>query len=284
MKTILSIQSHVAFGYVGNRAAVFPLQRMGCDVVAVHTVQFSNHTGYGTWAGDVFDDNHIRRVISGLKDRGVLDRCDALLTGYTGSSAICDIINGVRDQIPSTAPWVCDPVMGDVGRGFFVKDGIPDFFKNTALKRAKVITPNLFELEYLSEQKIRSTDDALRACDAVHQSGAKIILLTSMITDDTPQGYISVLVSDVDNGAFMVTTPIFDFVTPPNGSGDCTAALFTGHILSEVPIDVALEKTVASVYGLFEKTHHSGSRELQMIAAQDEFISPTHHFQAVRLA
>ncbi|MDD3020544.1 MAG: pyridoxal kinase PdxY [Alphaproteobacteria bacterium] len=284
MKTILSIQSHVAYGYVGNRAAVFPLQRMGFDVVAVHTVQFSNHTGYGTWTGDVFGDDHIRRVLAGLKDRGVLDHCDALLTGYAGSSAICDIICETLDQLPPSTPWICDPVMGDVGRGFFVKDGIPDFFKSTSLKRASVITPNLFEMEYLSGQDIRSTEDALRACQIIHGYGVPTILLTSLITKDTPDHHISILASDKNHGQYIVTTPMLDLNPAPNGSGDCTAALFAGHLLAGATPDIALERTIGSIYGLFEKTQQAGTRELAVITAQDEFVNPTYSFSAIKIS
>ncbi len=283
MKSFLSIQSHVAYGYVGNRAAVFPLQRMGYDVVAVHTVQFSNHTGYGSWTGDIFSDTHIRQVIAGLKDRGVLEHCDALLTGYAGSTAICDIICETLDQLPASTPWICDPVMGDVGRGFFVKDGIPDFFKSTALTRAQVITPNLFEMEYLSGQKISTTEDALQACRKIHQAGVSTILLTSLITKDTPDHHISVLASDKTHGQFLVTTPMFNLDPAPNGSGDCTAAIFAGHLLGGLTPDVALAKTIGSIYGLFEKTQQAGTRELAIIAAQDDFVSPRHIFDVRKL-
>ncbi|HRK97902.1 MAG TPA: pyridoxal kinase PdxY [Alphaproteobacteria bacterium] len=284
MKTILSIQSHVAYGYVGNRAAVFPLQRMGYDVVAVHTVQFSNHTGYGSWTGDVFGETHIRQVLAGLKDRGVFETCDALLTGYAGSSAICDIICDTLDQLPVSTPWICDPVMGDTGRGFFVKDGIPDFFKNTALARATVLTPNLFEMEYLSGRTIRSTEDALSACHVIHDTGVKTILLTSLIAEDTPEKHISILASGKDQGQLIVTTPMLDLSPAPNGSGDCTAALFAGHLLAGQSLDSALTKTVGSIYGLFEKTQQAGTRELAMIAAQDDFVSPRHSFPVRRLS
>jgi len=88
MKKILSIQSHVAYGYVGNRAAVFPLQRLGHEVIAINTVQFSNHTGYGTWSGDVFSYQHIKEVLQGVDDRGGLENLDAVLSGYLGEAVL----------------------------------------------------------------------------------------------------------------------------------------------------------------------------------------------------
>ena len=150
---LLSIQSHVAYGHVGNAAAVFPLQRMGVEVWPVHTVQFSNHTGYGDWQGQVFDAGLIREVVAGIEQRGVLGECDGVLSGYMGGAdigaAILDAVATVKRANPA-ARYCCDPVIGDVGRGVFVRDGIPEFMKAKAVPAADIITPNQFELDYLS--------------------------------------------------------------------------------------------------------------------------------------
>jgi pyridoxine kinase len=153
-KTILSIQSHVAYGYVGNRAAVFPLQRMGYDVIAINTVQFSNHTGYGEWRGDVFSPDHIQDILEGIDKRGV--KIDALLTGYLGDAAIGQTILNAIDHF-NIPLWLCDPVMGDVGRGFFVHKDIPDFFKEKAARRAAIMKPNQFELNALTGMTIATS-------------------------------------------------------------------------------------------------------------------------------
>src|SRR5690606_35612250 len=149
---VISIQSHVAYGHVGNSAAVFALQRLGIEVWPVHTVQFSNHTGYPDWQGEVFSADHVARVLAGLEARGAFARCDALLTGYIGDpalgSVILDAVTRIRAANPA-ALWACDPVMGDHGRGLFVRDGIPAFFCAQALPAADLVTPNLFELERL---------------------------------------------------------------------------------------------------------------------------------------
>ena len=146
---ILSIQSHVAYGHVGNAAAVFPLQRMGHEVWPIHTVQFSNHTGYGAWRGQVFDAGLIADCVLGLEERGALARCDGVLSGYMGSAdtgvAILDAVARVRAAHPS-ALYCCDPVMGDVGRGMFVRPGIPEFLRDRVVPMADVATPNHFEL------------------------------------------------------------------------------------------------------------------------------------------
>ena len=132
---ILSIQSHVAWGHVGNAAAVFPLQRLGFEVLPVHTVQFSNHTGYGQFRGQVFGADHIREIIAGLRERGVLQRVSAVLSGYLGDAGtgavILDAVGEIRRENPAVR-YLCDPVMGDVGRGVFVNPAIPDFLRDQA--------------------------------------------------------------------------------------------------------------------------------------------------------
>ena len=144
---ILSIQSHVAYGYVGNRAATFPLQRLGFDVWAVNTVQFSNHTGYGAWQGEVFSPAHVRSIVDGIAERGVMGQCDALLSGYLGDPALGEVVVEAAERVRAANPaavWACDPVMGDVGRGFFVRPGIPELFRDRIVPMADVIAPNQF--------------------------------------------------------------------------------------------------------------------------------------------
>jgi pyridoxine kinase len=274
MKQILSIQSHVAYGYVGNRAATLPLQRLGHEVSVINTVQFSNHTGYQKWTGEVFTAAHIENVLDGLESVGALEKMDALLTGYLGDPAIGDIILSVLDRLPKCVRWLCDPVMGDVGRGFFVRPGIPDYFRQKALARASIITPNQFELEYLAGRQILTLDDAKAACRMAHEMGPEIVLLTSLIHDGTRDDEIQMLASAKSGEQFLVTTPRLMMDPAPNGAGDCTSALFLGHIVSGAPLGEALSKTASSVFALFEKTLAAGRRELNMIAAQDDFVNP----------
>src|SRR5215470_10233667 len=171
---ILSIQSHVAYGHVGNAAAVFPLQRMGVEVWPIHTVQFSNHTGYGSWQGRVFDAGMISEVVAGIEQRGVLGECDGVLSGYMGSAgigaAILDAVATVKRANPA-AKYCCDPVIGDVGRGIFVREGIPEFMREKAVPAADIITPNQFELEYLSGHESGTLRAACDTVKAVHDFG-----------------------------------------------------------------------------------------------------------------
>jgi len=280
---ILSIQSHVAYGHVGNDAATFPLQRMGVEVWPVHTVQFSNHTGYGSWKGQVFDAGMIGEVVAGIEQRGVLGECDGVLSGYMGSaeigSAILEALATVRRDNPG-AKYCCDPVIGDVGRGIFVREGIPEFMRNKAVPAANIITPNQFELDYLSgrtSKTLRQTRDAVKA---VHDLGPSAILVTSLLTDETPTDAIDLLASDA-SGCFIVRTPKLPLVV--NGAGDAIAALFFAHYLQEPNLAEALSSAVSAIFGVLAKTAESGGREIQLVAAQDEIVKPSRVFTAEAL-
>ncbi len=280
---ILSIQSHVAYGHVGNASAVFPMQRLGVEVWPIHTVQFSNHTGYGAWKGRVFDGGMIDEVMEGIAERGVLPSCTGLLSGYMGSAdighAILSAVERVRAANPK-AVYCCDPVMGDVGRGVFVRPGIPEFMREQALPAADIVTPNQFELELLTDIEIRTIADAHRAVEALRDAGPKVVLVTSLVTDETPADSIDLMAADA-RGAFRVRTPKLDVSV--NGAGDAIAALFFVHYLREESAAAALAKAAASVYGLLKRTKEAGSREILTVAAQDEFVTPTHQFVPEKL-
>ena len=188
---VLSIQSHVAYGHVGNSSAVFALQRLGVEVWPVHTVQFSNHTGYGAWRGRIFDGESVDEVVEGIAERGVLGRCDAVLSGYLGSSdvghAVVGAVARVREANPD-AVYCCDPVIGDVGRGVFVRPGILELLRDVAVPVADVVTPNHFELDALSGTTTRSLASVKDAVAAVQALGPRTVLTTSLVAEDTPRG------------------------------------------------------------------------------------------------
>ena len=198
MVAVLSIQSHVAYGHVGNSSAVFPLQRLGIEVWPVHTVQFSNHTGYGEWQGRVFDGPAIEEVVDGIAQRGVLGSCDAVLSGYLGSAdighAVVQSVQRVRQANPA-AVYCCDPVIGDVGRGVFVRPGIPEFMREVAVPTADLVTPNHFELDSLAGTTTKTLADVKDAVAAVQALGPRVVLTTSLDTDDTPADAVDLLAS-----------------------------------------------------------------------------------------
>ncbi len=280
---ILSIQSSVAYGHVGNSAAVFPLQRLGHEVWPVLTVHFSNHTGYGAWRGPLLDPADVREVIAGIDDRGVLGTADAVLSGYQGDpavgSVVLDAVARVQELNPD-AVYCCDPVMGDVGRGMFVKPGIPEYLRDQVVPRADIVTPNHFELDFLAGRTTSTLAEVLDAVDAVRATGPRDVLVTSVLhADSAPDTLDVVAVSDA--GAWAVTTPLLPI--SPNGCGDVTAALYLAHLRTTGSPARALELTTSAVYAVLEATLAAGTREIQLVAAQDAIASPPARFEARQL-
>ena len=280
---LISIQSHVAYGHVGNAAAVFPLQRLGCEVWPIHTVQFSNHTGYGGWRGEVFEASAVRDVVLGLSERGALASCDGVLSGYIGSTAtgeaILDAAARVR-RANHAARYCCDPVIGDTGRGVFVRSGVAEFMRERAVPAADVVTPNQFELECLTGRSISTLAAACAAIDAVHALGPQAVLVTSVRTEETPPDAID-LVASHHAGRFRVRTPLLPLAA--NGAGDVVAALFFFHYLRCGSLAQALADAASSIFGILQKTAEAGAREMLLIDAQDELVSPTRRFEVEAL-
>jgi pyridoxine kinase len=282
---ILSIQSWVSYGHVGNASAVFPLQRLGCDVWSIHTVQFSNHTGYGHWTGQVYSGASVRELVDGIAARDVLHRCDAVLSGYVGDAAIGDAIlhavQRAREANPN-AIYCCDPVIGDTDTGVYVRAGIEEFLRDHALPQADIATPNRFEVERLTGldcSTIASAKQAIaRLAEGMRADGPRCVLMTSLETEHTPGDHIDMMVAEA--GAFhLLRTPRLPVSV--NGAGDAIAALFLYHRLNSGNAVTALELAGSSIHGVLRRTAEAGSREIQLIAAQDEFVSPTRLFQAV---
>lgn len=277
---ILSIQSSVAYGHVGNSSAVFPLQRLGFGVWPVITVHFSNHTGYGQWRGPVLPAVDIADVVAGIEERGVLPSCDAVLSGYMGDVSLGGVITDAVSKVKAANPqaiYCCDPVMGDVGRGFFVRPGLPEFIRDRAVPLADLITPNQFELEFLTGRTIATLADALSAAKAALALGPRLVVVTSLMREDSPADAIEMLAVQED-GAWLLETPLLPLSV--SGAGDATSALFLAHYLRDRSPASALEKTANSIFAVLERTAAEGSREIQLIPAQEEIAHPPSRFQA----
>ena len=280
---ILSIQSSVAYGHVGNSAAVFPLQRLGHEVWPVLTVHFSNHTGYGAWRGPLLDPADVRDVIAGIEDRGVLGEADAVLSGYQGDPAVggvvLDTVARVKELNPA-AVYCCDPVMGDVGRGMFVRPGIPEFMRDTVVPQADIVTPNHFELDFLAGRTTSTLAEIRDAADSVRERGPRDVLVTSVVHGEVPEGRLDVLAVS-EEGAWAVETPLLPIT--PNGCGDVTAALYLAHLRTTGSAATALARTTASVFAILEATIAAGTREIALVAAQDAIADPPPTFEVRRL-
>jgi pyridoxine kinase len=276
---ILSIQSWVAYGHVGNASAIFPLQRLGAEVWGVHTVQFSNHTGYGAWRGQVFGADLVRDLVLGIEERGAMGGCDAVLSGYVGGAEIGDAILDAVARAKRANPralYCCDPVIGDVGRGVFVRPGIPEFLRDRAIPAADLATPNRFELEWLTGRSIGDLADAKAAIAALQAMGPRCVLLTSCDATAGP-GEIAMLAAE-GGRVFRLATPRLPLSV--NGAGDAIAALFLFHRLRTGDAGAALSAAASSVFGLLRHTAEVGAREIQTVAAQEEFVAPSRVFAA----
>lgn len=285
--TILSIQSHVVCGRVGNRSAVFPLERMGHEVWPLNTVQFSTHTGKPGWRGAAFGAEHLADIVASLEATGALPRCDALLSGYMGDVDTGRAILRAAEALKAANPaalYCCDPVMGDEPGGFYVRPELPGFLAREACAAADIVTPNQFEAEVLAGRSFADSGGAAAATDAIHEIGPKIALITSY--RGRAAGRVDELgfFLSAPEGRYELMTPRLPFARPPKGSGDLFTALFLGNYLLKGDAPDALERAAAALYAVLEATLASGADDLAIVAAQDDIARPKPRFIAKPIA
>ena len=272
---ILSIQSWVSYGHVGNAAAVFPMQRLGAEVWAINTVQFSNHTGYGSWRGSVLPADLIREVVTGIEERGVLPRCDALLSGYLGDPAVAEAVLHARARLQAANPraiYCADPVIGDDDTGVYVRPGIAELMRDRIVPAADILTPNLFELRQLTGLPCDTLAGVKDAVATLQARGPRRVLVTSLRTPETPDDHLDMLAAE--GGDFVrLRAPLLPIAV--NGAGDAIAALFLVHTLQGKSAADALSAAGSAIFGILRRTVELGQREIALIAAQDELVAPT---------
>ena len=274
---LLSFQSKVVLGHVGHSAATLLLQRLGHEVWAVDTVCFSNHPGYGRYGGRVTPADEVAALAAGLEAIGAYASCAAVASGYLGSAAngaaMLEAVARVKRANPK-AFYVCDPVMGDRNHGLYVSVELPRFFKEVALPKADMATPNAFELEELTGRPVRSLEEGLRAADELRALGPATVVVTGI---EIERSMATVAVSP--EGAWAVKTPRLRYGA--FGTGDAFAALLLGRILNGVPLPDALALAVGGMYALIEASQGEG--ELALISAQDQAVRPSRSWRARRL-
>ncbi|HVG81019.1 MAG TPA: pyridoxal kinase PdxY [Methylomirabilota bacterium] len=274
---LLSFQSKVVLGHVGHSAATLLLQRLGHEVWAVDTVCFSNHPGYGRYGGRVTPADEVAALAAGLEAIGAYASCAAVASGYLGSAAngaaMLEAVARVKRANPK-AFYVCDPVMGDRNHGLYVSVELPRFFKEVALPKADMATPNAFELEELTGRPVRSLEEGVRAADELRALGPATVVVTGI---EIERSMATVAVSP--EGAWAVKTPRLRYGA--FGTGDAFAALLLGRILNGVPLPDALALAVGGMYALIEASQGEG--ELALISAQDQAVQPSRSWRARRL-
>lgn len=272
--SVLSIQSRVIQGHVGNAAAVLPLQFLGHEVWAVDTVMFSNHPGRAKFRGRVVPPGEIADLLLGLEEQGIFPRCDAVVSGYLGDAgntvAVAKAVAAVKQANPN-ALYLLDPVMGDhdVGEGgaLYVRPTVPPAIRQDLLPIADIATPNQFELEFLLDRKLSNTADAIAAARSL---GPARVIVTSLRTDETPVGMLDTLLVD-QKGAWRVRQPAFD--RRFDGSGDIFAALFLGHFLKSRDAVDAFARACAGVALLLRDTNNSNQLDIALTSGVPAAIS-----------
>ncbi len=282
---ILSIQSHVVFGHAGNSAAVFPMQCMGVNVWPLHTVQFSNHTQYGHWAGMVMPEAQISELVAGIAKTGQLAECNALLSGYIGNAGqgehILKALQLVREANP-LAIYHCNPVMGHPLKGCIVAPSVAEFLIEKVIPQANIVSPNQLELEMITGRTLHSLGDIVAACHELLAKGPQTILIKHLHYQGKKTSDFEMLALTADE-AWLIRRPILEFDKEPVGVGDMTSAIFLASLLSGKPIVEALEHTTAAVYGVLLETARQSRYELAVVAARQEYISPSLPLFATRI-
>ena len=279
--SVISIQSQVAFGHVGNSAAVFPMQMHGIDVIAVPTTLLSNRPGYATLRGRVLDAELVADLLRGIEERGAVDDASMILSGYLGSAGIAavvaDFVERARLHNPALR-YTLDPVLGDRDRGLFVQTDIPPLVRDRLCPLADIITPNHFEFEWLGGAKAATTDQVIAQAAALLSRGPSTVIVTSAELTDTPDDQIDTLA--VERGrALRVRTPRLPI--SPNGTGDLFAALYAASRVLDKDTPNALAHAASAIFGVLERTAARGTEEMRIVESAELLVHPKRRFEAV---
>jgi len=282
---VLSVQSHVVFGHAGNAAAVFPLQRIGVEVLPLNTVQFSNHTQYKGFTGQVLEAGQITNLVQGLENIEVLPQINGIISGYLGSSTqgreILQAVSKIKEQNPE-AVYLCDPVMGHPEKGCIVAPEVGEFLVQEAAICADLMCPNQLELDSFAGRNSESLQDCIQMAENLLNKGPKAILVKHLnYPDKNPANFEMLLVTA--EGKWLIQRPFLEFTKQPVGVGDLTSGLFLGRILLGDDLVSAFEFTASSVHEVLQITKQKAQYELQIIAAQENMVNPQHIFKAQKL-
>lgn len=280
--SLLSIHSSVISGHVGNSAAAFPIQCLGIEIWQVPTVLLSNHPGHGRFTGQAIDAALLERLVEGLATHGVLAGCRGVLTGYFSTAEQVAVAEKATQNVRSTTPHLtvlCDPVLGDEGKGLYVPQSVAEGVRAKLVPNANIVTPNAFELGWLTSMPTATVEDAARAAEALRASGPEMVLVTSLPGRQNGQT-IGMLLVDGPHQYFIETPRLPISV---NGAGDLAAALFLAHRMrGGMPLH-ALEKTVSTIFTVVERTVEQGLKELAILDCASLYTSPPARFSAKAL-
>jgi pyridoxine kinase len=279
--TVISIQSQVAYGHVGNSAAVFPMQMRGIDVIAVPTTLLSNRPGYATIRGRILDADLVADLLRGIEERGAVATCRIILSGYLGSPEIAEVVTEFVRRAKKANPkliYCCDPVIGDSEPGLFVPAGLPPIFRDSLLPLADVVTPNHFELEWLCGAKATTMDELIKCARALSAKGPSTVVVTGAQLADTPQDWLDTIAIE-GSSAWRLGTPKLPI--RPFGTGDLFAALFVASLFGGSDTKGALQEAVSAVFAVLERTEATGTEEMRIVETASLLVQPVRRFEAV---
>ncbi|MEM9682314.1 MAG: pyridoxal kinase [Pseudomonadota bacterium] len=277
--SVLSIQSSVAAGHVGNSAAAFALQRLGIPVWRIDTVVFSNHPAYGDHKGRVVPTADLAALLDGLAARDLWPHCRGILSGYLGDAGtgplLAATVAAIRQQSPK-ALYLCDPVIGDAG-DIYVGNAVVDFYRSKGMVAADIVTPNAFEAAHLTGLRTNTVAGAVSAARALRRDPSQIVVVTGIKTAEATH-----TIALDGRSAWQVTTPTVD--GPSYGAGDLFAALLLGHLLGGADLRDALARSVSSVHGVLTGPRGALDKDIALVPEQACLAEPPQLFPATILA
>lgn len=259
---VISIQSQVVHGHVGNSAAVFPLLSKGLQVAAVPTALLSNHPHYPTMYGRVLEPDFLGGLLQGVEDRGLVEASAVLVTGYVGSVENALVIASFVERARALNPklmYVCDPVMGDDDLGLFVKEDLVDVFRERLVPLAQVITPNQYELELLARRGARTVVDLETCLAKLSGNAPPLAAVTGCVFDDTIRGQVETVSCSASGFA---RSAVERLPIRPCGTGDLFTALLIAGLCDDKCLNEAAANATAEVFGVLQATLAAGSNEM----------------------
>lgn len=278
---IISIQSQVVHGHVGNSAAVFPMQHLGIPVAAVPTTLLSNHPHYPTMRGRVLSADLLTDLLVGVEERGLVDTCSIVLTGYLGSAengrVVAEFVERAKRSNPAIR-YCCDPVMGDADLGLFVDECLKELFRQRLVPLADIITPNHFEFEQLVGVKSGDVEALQSGVNVLTQTGTKIVAVTGVGLSKASAIRVETY-AFLDGAAWKVSTPRLP--CRPAGTGDLLTALFVSALVQGAAVRAALEIAVSGTFAVLLNTASANLMEMPIIESRNEFGRQKPRFRAV---
>lgn len=280
---IISIQSQVVHGHVGNSAAMFPMQHLGVQVAAVPTTLLSNHPHYPTMRGRVLDADLLDDLLVGVEERGLVDTCAILLTGFLGSAenglVVARFVERAKARNPALR-YCCDPVMGDADLGFFVDEPLREVFRERLVPLADIITPNQFEFEHLVGFAAEDSRALRRGVDMLSTRRARTVVVTGFGLGEASAARVDTFAFH-RGAAWKVSTP--RLACRPAGTGDLLTALFVSSLVSGATVPVALETAVSGTFAVLLDMASANLLELPIVESRDELDRRKRRFAAVEV-